>query len=83
MELMIKHSRDRPIPPSERTEIEVPPELDQIILNCLEKDPSRRPQSAQEVSQMLDFLGIAENWTVDRAMKWWELHVPAITGSEE
>jgi len=34
LEMMIKHSRDRPIPPSERSEIEVLQGLDRLVLRC-------------------------------------------------
>ena len=41
-----------PAPPS--TWRAIAPALEQLILSCLEKDPARRPQSAEELRQRLD-----------------------------
>ena len=35
---------------------DVPPALDQLVMQCLEKDPSARPQSGSEVVQVLEGL---------------------------
>jgi eukaryotic-like serine/threonine-protein kinase len=40
---IIAHVRGHPIPPSTATEFDVPAALDQIILDCLAKDPEARP----------------------------------------
>jgi len=37
METMVHHTRTQPVPPSERSEIEIPSRLEEIILSCLEK----------------------------------------------
>ena len=37
----------------------IPPALADLVARCLEKDPTRRPQSGQEVTRELDALGIA------------------------
>lgn len=76
MEMMIKHARDKPIPPSQCTEMVVSPAVDKVIMTCLEKAPSKRPDSAAELSEMLQSLRIAEDWTPEHARKWWELHLP-------
>jgi beta-lactam-binding protein with PASTA domain/predicted Ser/Thr protein kinase len=53
IEIAMKHLNEAPRPPSEhRTEI--PPELDQIVLRALAKDPTERYQTAEEFSEDLD-----------------------------
>ena len=49
MKTLLKHVEEVPVPPSQRTEVTVPPVLDALILQCLEKDPRRRPRDAQAV----------------------------------
>ncbi|MGI0482636.1 serine/threonine-protein kinase [Geminocystis sp. CENA526] len=41
-----------PFPP----ELNIPPELEKLILKCLEKSPNYRPQSIGEITQKLDFI---------------------------
>jgi len=73
---ILKHVRDTPVPPSQRTEIYIPPELEAIILSCLQKDPADRPRDAAELSQRLSRVRFARLWTPDRAEQWWEAHGP-------
>ena len=47
------------MPPSQRTELPIPRELDELVLACLEKDPKRRPQNAEELLRMIDDAGQA------------------------
>ena len=44
--------RRAPIPPSQRTELPIPRELDDLVLACLEKDPDKRPQNAEVLLEM-------------------------------
>jgi serine/threonine-protein kinase len=73
---MIHHLQDAPLPPSQRTELPVPPALDALILRCLEKQPARRPQDVEEVLRLLRACRVDVRWDRDRAKEWWENHVP-------
>ncbi|MDQ4018998.1 MAG: PASTA domain-containing protein, partial [Actinomycetota bacterium] len=55
VEIAMKHLNEAPRPPSELRP-EVPPELDQIVLRALAKDPHERYQTAEEFSADLDRL---------------------------
>ena len=74
--VMMHHAHTAPTPASERTELPVPLELDQLILSCLAKDPARRPQSARELSSRLAEVPVTAPWTEDRAHQWWSRHEP-------
>jgi serine/threonine-protein kinase len=52
LERMAAILRDEPPPPS-RLAPDVPPELDRVVASCLEKSPSRRPSSAEELAASL------------------------------
>ena len=52
MQMLMQHLHTEPTRPSERSELPIPRELDDLILACLQKDPARRPQHAGELLQM-------------------------------
>jgi serine/threonine-protein kinase len=76
VQTVLAHCQDKPVPPSERTEIAIPSTLEAIIMSCLEKDPARRPQTASDLQQSLRDCGCATAWTQDEALEWWETHFP-------
>jgi len=78
-ELFRRHSEERPVPPSQRTEIAVPAELDALVMACLEKDPARRPANAGAVLEWLLRCRSADVWDHDSARTWWERHLVELT----
>jgi hypothetical protein len=54
----------------------LPEGMDRLVLDCLSNDPALRPQTADEVTDRLDALPIAERWDSQRARAWWERHAP-------
>jgi serine/threonine-protein kinase len=83
MKLLLQHLHATPIRPSERTELPIPPQLEDLILACLEKDPANRPQDAGELFQLALGCRDCDTWTQARAAAWWRLHVPQLAGSLE
>jgi eukaryotic-like serine/threonine-protein kinase len=80
MGLLMQHAKASPPPPSARTHLPIPPALDDLVLSCLAKDPTNRPQSARELSLRLAGVEGASAWTADRAREWWTTHQPLTTG---
>jgi eukaryotic-like serine/threonine-protein kinase len=76
IQVMYQHANAKPVPPSQRSELEISPELDNVILACLAKLPNERPQTAGEVSRRLAAAVSGDGWTDERAHRWWELHHP-------
>ncbi len=77
--VMADHVHTPPVPPSSRSELPIPPELDALILACLEKDPSKRPASASALQLRLSAIPIATPWTSERAERWWSVPVPRMS----
>ncbi len=75
--IALAHVGTPPMPPSQRTEMPVPFSLERVILQCLEKDPALRPQTALELNQLLAGCEDVEPWTQKEAAQWWEMHMPA------
>ncbi len=73
--MAMNHVNTAPIRPSERTEMEISAELDELILDCLAKDPRRRPATARDLGRRLAALPLPA-WTAERAEDWWRIHMP-------
>ena len=76
VKMMYRHIEGDPVPPSSRTELPIPQELDALILACLGKKPDDRPNDAREVIRMLDAVSLPQPWTEANASQWWEHNYP-------
>ncbi len=80
MEILLHHARTEPTAPSQRTELDVPEALERLILRCLEKEPARRPASAELLDEGLAACTDGSSWTSQMARRWWDLHGPGAAG---
>jgi serine/threonine-protein kinase len=76
VEVMFHHAHTPAPRPSTRSELPIPAPLENLVMECLEKDPARRPASAEAVSTRLDGIALESEWTVERAERWWAMHRP-------
>jgi serine/threonine-protein kinase len=81
MALLMHHAGTAPVPPSERTELPIPPALDALVLSCLAKDPADRPPTARDLSRRLASIDCGGVWSEERAREWWKQH--GTTGASE
>jgi serine/threonine-protein kinase len=75
MSLALKHVQAAPDPPSRRTELPIPADLEQVVMHCLGKRPDDRPRSAAELSAALASCRVT-HWTATEAESWWQRHLP-------
>jgi serine/threonine-protein kinase len=80
MRMLMHHLNTPPVPPSQRTELPIPRELDELVLACLQKDPNKRPQNAGELFRMAYNCRACEGWDASAAEAWWQIHLPEFTG---
>jgi serine/threonine-protein kinase len=80
MKMFLQHLQAPPIPPSRRTELPIPRDIDALVVACLEKDPRNRPQDARDLQRMLQRCRAVETWDNDTARAWWEAHLLELTG---
>jgi len=73
-DMLVMHAHQRPVPPSKRVGISVPKELEDLILQCLAKNPDKRPQSARELGDRLRELSLHYSWSRARREEWWREH---------
>jgi eukaryotic-like serine/threonine-protein kinase len=72
MEVFGHHLHTKPEPPSARLGRTLPPDLEKLILDCLEKDPSRRPQTAGDLQHRARGCRDYGAWDHGRARAWWQ-----------
>lgn len=79
--VLMGHVRDEPVPPSQCSELEIPQELDDVILACLAKRPEDRPNTAMELYEALCCIPVAP-WNSTTALEWWSLHLPELVRTD-
>ncbi len=83
-EIHQKQLTAEPVPPHQRTTNPISPEMEQILLHCLGKDVSARPQSAAELRALLLTCAAAMDWPPEARMAWWDAyHLHPLTSHEE
>jgi eukaryotic-like serine/threonine-protein kinase len=78
LEVCSQHLQATPIPPSQRLGRPVPPDLERLILACLEKDPAKRPSDARALLAALRACRDARSWGEDDARRWLDAHREAL-----
>ena len=73
------HLQTAPVPPSRRSELDVPADLEQVVLACLEKDRALRPNDAWDLESRLAACESATTWNERKAREWWETHLSDLT----
>ncbi len=71
IDVIQSHLKASPQPPSARLGRPLPAKLERLVLDCLEKDPNRRPESAQALMDRLAECDDVEPWSEGKAKLWW------------
>jgi serine/threonine-protein kinase len=75
-DMLVMHAHQKPVLPSKRIDRAIHPGLEALIMQCLEKNPNKRPQTARELSDALSGLQFEHPWTDERAELWWKQNRP-------
>lgn len=70
IKVMVAHASETPRSPREINP-DIPIELEEVILRCLEKQPEDRVQDASSLREMLEQLPTADDWSSAIAADWW------------
>jgi serine/threonine protein kinase len=71
VDICVKHVTAKPVPPSQVANVHVPTALEAILLRCLAKQPTDRPESAVELGKQLRSVPLTDAWSEDQAKRWW------------
>lgn len=71
VEVCAHHLHTAPEPPSLLLGRPLPPDLERVLLACLEKDREKRPRDAAELQDALVACRCAEEWGERDARRWW------------
>jgi len=81
LQVLMAHARDEVRPPSLECD-DIPPDLERVVMKCLEKRPEDRYQSASEVREALLRCAAAGKWTRTKAAQWWQQSDPLAVASQ-
>ncbi|MBW2503137.1 MAG: serine/threonine protein kinase [Deltaproteobacteria bacterium] len=58
--------------PSAQTDLKLPKTLDDLLFNCLSRNPEDRPDSAKQLAEQLAKVPLDQIWTQQNAFNWWQ-----------
>jgi len=72
VEVFAHHLHTEPVPPSARIATPIPNVLELAVLQCLAKDPAKRPPDARSLQLLLARCPCVVPWTTEQASDWWD-----------
>jgi len=75
--ILKQHLKEPPPPLADRMPHPIPPELDQLVMACLAKDPTERPSALELWTTLVD-TGLPGAWSAEDAFSWWREHLPHV-----
>jgi serine/threonine-protein kinase len=73
LKVMAAHAGETPMAPG-RWNSNIPAELSEVILHCLEKQPQDRFSSVRALGEALDQIPLKTPWAHAQAAEWWNCH---------
>ncbi len=70
LQQIVAHTREAVVPPSKRG-VEVPGDLESVVLRCLAKSPASRFPDAMSLKKALLACECASRWDAEKAREWW------------
>jgi hypothetical protein len=78
MQLVFAHVNTEPVPPSQRSEIEIPADFEDVIMRCLAKERGDRPQTTDALSGLIARTMGSDSWSSESAAEWWRTYLPEL-----
>jgi hypothetical protein len=71
VDVLSKHLNVTPEAPSQRAGRSIHPDLEALVLRCLEKDVAKRPADAGVLLEALEAIQLEGTWGQAEARTWW------------
>ncbi len=81
-ELLMDQIKTVPKKPSERLGAKISDDLENLIMQCLARDPDQRPASAKAFDETLSKCRSAGQWSQAQARDWWQKYLGATEARE-
>lgn len=72
VEICMHQVNSKPVPPSERSGRILNPQFEELILECLAKNPNDRPEDAKALGNALEEIITEAVWSKHDSEKWWK-----------
>ena len=82
VDICLKQLNELPVRPSERLGIPLSENLQNVLMSCLQKDPSQRPMSMDELADTLRGCEDHGRWTQVDTVQWWNQQFDGDGGSK-
>ena len=80
MQALVDHVHTAPSAPSRKVSQPIPRAVDELVLECLRKNPDERPGDATEIFHRICSGNLTHGWSAVHAQAWWRAHLPALSG---
>ena len=80
MQVLVDHVHTAPVSPSRRLTQPLPSALDELVLDCLRKNPEERPRDAADLLCRINEIRLGGRWSNEQARLWWEAKLPQLAG---
>ncbi len=80
MQALVDHVHTLPSAPSRKTSQVIPRAVDELVLQCLRKNPDERPGDATEIFHRICSNNLTQGWSAVHAQAWWRAHLPGLSG---
>ncbi len=71
MEVILNHVSEKPVPPSQYLLNPMNGDLEQLVLDCLAKDPRERPEDGAQLLARAEAVTLDAKWDENDARLWW------------
>ncbi|WP_437187011.1 protein kinase domain-containing protein [Planctomicrobium sp. SH668] len=71
IDVLHQHVRSTPLKPTEKLNVSIAPQLEELVMKCLRKLPAERHESVQQLLEELSTIVPVQPWSQEDGFNWW------------